>query len=184
MQIKTNPKGDASEPMRLDAEALKLNSISIDGKPMASSDYEWDGDDVLVLKGPLPAEFTLETDVTIRPQDNTQLSGLYKSGMYCTQCEAEGFRRITPFQDRPDVMASYKVIYPNPGSNRALHCRREGSYIFLCRLRTCSHVSQHPSGCSQNPQPYPGPKKLHSVDRSKSSLYCRSRAVPIPLHPQ
>lgn len=115
MVVKTNPKGDASQPMRLDAEALKLNTISLNGKALtAGTEYEWDGDDVIVLKAPLPAEFTLETDVTIRPQDNTQLSGLYKSGMYCTQCEAEGFRRITPFQDRPDVMAMYKVRFPTP----------------------------------------------------------------------
>mmetsp|Transcript_56272 Transcript_56272/g.138065 ORF Transcript_56272/g.138065 Transcript_56272/m.138065 type:complete len:875 (+) Transcript_56272:3098-5722(+) len=110
MQVDLRDGGDAKAPLRLDAEALKLNKIMIDGKELASDAYSWASEDVLELKGPLPASFKLETDVTIKPQDNTQLSGLYKSsGMYCSQCEAEGFRRITPFQDRPDVMASYSV---------------------------------------------------------------------------
>jgi hypothetical protein len=75
----------------------------------------WPEKDVVEIAGPFPASFTLTTDSSIKPQDNTQLSGLYKSsGMYCTQCEAEGFRRITPMMDRPDVMAKYKVRIEAP----------------------------------------------------------------------
>jgi len=56
-------------------------------------------------------EFKLDTEVTIVPEDNTQLSGFYKSGpMYCSQCEAEGFRRITYYPDRPDNMATFKSV--------------------------------------------------------------------------
>jgi aminopeptidase N len=66
------------------------------------------GDEALTLHGPLPDAFTLETLVRIEPDNNTQLSGLYKSkDGYFTQCEAQGFRRITFYPDRPDVMARF-----------------------------------------------------------------------------
>eukprot|EP00472_Partenskyella_glossopodia_P010912 CAMPEP_0197537250 /NCGR_PEP_ID=MMETSP1318-20131121/56281_1 /TAXON_ID=552666 /ORGANISM="Partenskyella glossopodia, Strain RCC365" /LENGTH=960 /DNA_ID=CAMNT_0043095375 /DNA_START=107 /DNA_END=2992 /DNA_ORIENTATION=+ len=97
------------EPMTLDGEDLKLRSVKIDGQPF--KDYE-EGKNTLTIGGSeaLPASFVLETEVDIVPEDNTQLSGLYKSGStYCTQCEAEGFRRITYHLDRPDVMAKYRV---------------------------------------------------------------------------
>eukprot|EP00291_Cryptomonas_curvata_P010866 CAMPEP_0172187180 /NCGR_PEP_ID=MMETSP1050-20130122/21203_1 /TAXON_ID=233186 /ORGANISM="Cryptomonas curvata, Strain CCAP979/52" /LENGTH=331 /DNA_ID=CAMNT_0012861491 /DNA_START=244 /DNA_END=1235 /DNA_ORIENTATION=- len=108
LKVKRRPDAKADSPFILDGEDLTLNKISVGGKELAASEYSWSRKDVLELKGPLPPEFTVETDVTIKPEDNTQLSGLYQSsGVYCTQCEAEGFRRISPFQDRPDVMASY-----------------------------------------------------------------------------
>lgn len=93
----------------LDAEELDLASVSMDGKVLPADRFMFDKDqDFLEVKGPLPAEFKLACDVSVKPHLNTQLSGLYKSsGVYCTQCEAEGFRRITPMQDRPDVMARF-----------------------------------------------------------------------------
>mmetsp|Transcript_10941 Transcript_10941/g.16337 ORF Transcript_10941/g.16337 Transcript_10941/m.16337 type:complete len:979 (+) Transcript_10941:26-2962(+) len=96
-------------PMTLDGEDLTLNSIKIDGKEWG--DYKADSKTLTIGGGEnLPEKFTLETTVTIEPEFNTQLSGFYKSGsMYCTQCEAEGFRRITYHLDRPDVMAKYRV---------------------------------------------------------------------------
>ena len=100
-----------SSPLRLDAEDLDLKSVKINGELLAAERYSYPEKDVLEIKGPFPeGEFVLETEVVIKPEENTQLSGLYKSsGMYCTQCEAEGFRRITPMLDRPDAMALYKV---------------------------------------------------------------------------
>jgi aminopeptidase N len=100
-------RGDVP-PLVLDGEELELLSVAIDGRSLSQSEYHV-GDEKLVIARP-PARFELETVVRIRPQDNTQLSGLYASGgIFCTQCEAHGFRRITYFLDRPDVMARYRV---------------------------------------------------------------------------
>merc|ERR1719421_2202356 len=98
-------------PMELDGEDLELRSIEIDGTALTEgTDYERPSEGLKLLSPPAGDRFTLTTTVAIKPQENTQLSGLYKSsGNYVTQCEAEGFRRITFFQDRPDVMATYKV---------------------------------------------------------------------------
>jgi aminopeptidase N len=99
---------DVDAPLELVGESLELREIEIDGRPLAESEYRLEGDR-LVIPSP-PARFELRTLVTIHPESNTQLSGLYKSsGNYCTQCEAMGFRRITYFLDRPDVMARYRV---------------------------------------------------------------------------
>ena len=94
-----------------DAEAVELREITLDGAVLVESeDYTVTKETLTLLHPPTGASFTLETTVAIRPQDNLQLSGLYKSsGNFVTQCEAEGFRRITYFQDRPDVMAKYSV---------------------------------------------------------------------------
>jgi aminopeptidase N len=95
----------------LNGEELALQAVSLDGAALASSRYTL-SDDTLVIaeaeSGPLPDAFLLETVVRIDPDANTQLSGLYRSkDGYFTQCESEGFRRITFFPDRPDVMARY-----------------------------------------------------------------------------
>jgi aminopeptidase N len=95
-------------PLVLDGEGLELRQVALDGRPLRASEYHV-GDESLVVERP-PARFRLETEVSIRPQDNTLLSGLYRSGgSFCTQCEAHGFRRITYFLDRPDVMARYRT---------------------------------------------------------------------------
>ncbi|MGH0029892.1 MAG: aminopeptidase N [Myxococcota bacterium] len=97
--------GDAP-PLVLDGEDLVLREIAVDGEALAGSAYHVD-DESLTVHAP-PARFELSTLVEIEPQKNTELSGLYKtSGNFCTQCEAHGFRRITYFLDRPDVMARY-----------------------------------------------------------------------------
>ncbi|CAG9464309.1 unnamed protein product [Pedinophyceae sp. YPF-701] len=93
-------------------EDVKLVSISVDGTKLDSSSYTI-ADKRLTVKGsalPASGEYVLETEVHIKPQDNTSLEGLYKSsGNFCTQCEAEGFRNITYFLDRPDVMTEFTV---------------------------------------------------------------------------
>ena len=94
--------------MRLDGEAMRLVSVALDGRALGPGDYALD-DASLTLRD-VPDAFVLETEVEIAPAANTALSGLYMSkGMYCTQCEAEGFRRITYMLDRPDVMATWDV---------------------------------------------------------------------------
>ena len=85
-----------------------LESITIDGNKLASDDYVLTADNVGFVVN--KSTFTVEIVSLIRPQDNTSLEGLYKSNtMYCTQCEAEGFRKITYYLDRPDVMSRFKT---------------------------------------------------------------------------
>ena len=90
---------------------LALLSISLYGNSLTSDEYEVDKEN-LIVKG-VPDEFVIKIETKIYPHKNTALEGLYKSGdMYCTQCEAQGFRRITYFPDRPDIMSRYttKII--------------------------------------------------------------------------
>ncbi len=92
--------------LELDGEQLKLKRVAIDGKPLASSDYEVSATQLRIAEVPDHFELTIETEVN--PSANSALEGLYKSGgAYCTQCEAEGFRRITYYLDRPDVLAVF-----------------------------------------------------------------------------
>ena len=87
---------------------LELLSLRCDGSPLAPASYQRDGESLVIPD--CPAAFTLEIETAIHPQENTALEGLYlSSGRFCTQCEAEGFRRITYFPDRPDVLARYTV---------------------------------------------------------------------------
>ncbi len=98
----------ADAPLVLDGESLVLRELAIDGQPLAPAAYTVTPE-TLTIPG-VGAAFELRSVVEIRPQDNTELTGLYRSsGNFCTQCEAEGFRRITYFLDRPDVMARYSV---------------------------------------------------------------------------
>ncbi|WP_375270577.1 aminopeptidase N [Sphingomonas sp.] len=93
-------------PLRLDGAGQKLLSVTVDGVPV--NDWRIEGEQLVL---PLPGDaHTVETEVEIAPERNTQLMGLYASGgNLCTQCEAEGFRRITYFPDRPDVLSTYTV---------------------------------------------------------------------------
>ena len=107
LAVRRNPES-GSGPLVLDGQELKLLSVAIDGTTLGDGDYQLTAEHLTI--GDPPESFTLETVVEIRPQDNTALEGLYKSsGTFCTQCEAEGFRRITFFIDRPDVMATYRT---------------------------------------------------------------------------
>tara|TARA_R110002049_G_scaffold102236_5_gene247628 strand:+ start:581 stop:3211 length:2631 start_codon:yes stop_codon:yes gene_type:complete len=106
--MERHAKADANAPLVLNGEHLKLISLSIDATPLNESAYQVDAETLSIAS--VPERFVLESEVEIAPQENTALEGLYQSnGMYCTQCEAEGFRRITFYPDRPDVMATFKV---------------------------------------------------------------------------
>ena len=97
--------------LRLDGEKLKLTWAAINGQVMRAEDVLIDAEGLTVPAELLPDEtFTWEAEVVINPSANTALEGLYMSnGMYCTQCEAQGFRKITYYPDRPDVMATFRV---------------------------------------------------------------------------
>ena len=107
IKLKPNPAAGAPAPLKLDGDGLTLVSLKLDGEPLAADRYAATPDS-LTIPQPPNRPFTLEIETLVDPTANTQLSGLYRaSGTYCTQCEAEGFRRITYFPDRPDVMAVY-----------------------------------------------------------------------------
>ena len=108
LEIRRNPEAaDRRVPLHLDGEELELLSLALDGEPLGANRYQIAAKGGLTLADVLDA-FTLDVETRIAPESNTQLSGLYTSGgNFCTQCEPEGFRRITYFIDRPDVMARY-----------------------------------------------------------------------------
>ncbi len=132
LNIRRNPASlEKDAPLRLNGEALKLLDIYLDHQPLQSNRYRTD--EAFLTIDQVPESFVLETVVSIDPKNNTHLSGLYQSnGNYCTQCEAEGFRRITYFLDRPDVMSRFRVAisadrgrYPTLLSNGNLIEERE-----------------------------------------------------------
>lgn len=106
--MRRNPeRADGTLPaLVLDGQQLELLSLSMDDRELGAPDYQLT-DSNLTLQ-PVAEQFTLDSTVRIHPESNTALEGLYKSGkMFCTQCEAEGFRKITYYLDRPDVMSRF-----------------------------------------------------------------------------
>ncbi|HZH25888.1 MAG TPA: aminopeptidase N [Azospirillaceae bacterium] len=104
--VRANPDAKAGQPLVLNGQSMRLVSVALDGKALGPDEHRLTPDDLTIER--VPARFTLEVVTELEPQKNTALEGLYKSsGNFCTQCEAEGFRKITYFLDRPDVMARY-----------------------------------------------------------------------------
>jgi aminopeptidase N len=120
---------EPNAPLKLAGRELELVSLALNSEALGPNRYQIDDESLTIAS--VPDEFTLDVETRIEPQNNTVLSGLYKSGgNFCTQCEPEGFRRITYFLDRPDVMARFtttivadKTRYPvllsngNPADN-------------------------------------------------------------------
>ena len=108
-KVSRNPRFSGSNALRLDGEFLELESLSINGAELSVANYEMD-ETGITIPAPPQGTFTLDITTVVNPQANTALQGIYLSrGIYCSQCEAEGFRRITFFIDRPDVLAVYTV---------------------------------------------------------------------------
>ncbi|OXE37273.1 MAG: aminopeptidase N [Phenylobacterium zucineum] len=100
--------GDHAAPLILNGERLTSISVAIDGRSLSESEYQIDAEGLTIKD--LPTRFCLETEVEIDPEANKALDGLYMSGgRFCTQCEAEGFRKITWYLDRPDVLSRFTV---------------------------------------------------------------------------
>src|SRR5919201_2926059 len=107
LTLRPSSNGSAPAPLVLDGDALDLRGLKLDGAALPQEHFVATPDR-LTIPQPPHRPFRLEIETVVDPSANTQLSGLYRSGaIYCTQCEAEGFRRITYFPDRPDVMAIY-----------------------------------------------------------------------------
>ena len=112
-KLSVRRSGEHAEPLRFNGERLRPISVAIDGRTLEAGEYEID-DEFLTIAAP-PEAFLLETEVEIDPEGNKALEGLYISaGRFCTQCEAEGFRKITWFPDRPDVLSRFTVRIEGP----------------------------------------------------------------------
>jgi aminopeptidase N len=107
LSLRPNPRGVAGAPLVLDGDELDLKALALDGHALPAGSFTATPQK-LVITSPPTRPFTLLVVTEIDPSANTKLMGLYRSsGTYCTQCEAEGFRRITYFLDRPDVLSVY-----------------------------------------------------------------------------
>ncbi|MGD0719760.1 MAG: aminopeptidase N [Roseiarcus sp.] len=165
LAIRPNPAGRAGAALALDGDELKLLSVQLDGEPLDPAAFEA-SPETLTIPQPPPRPFTLRIETELDPAGNTKLMGLYRSGSaYCTQCEAEGFRRITYFLDRPDVLSVYvtrieadrdeaPILLANgnlaargdlPGANRHFAVwrdpHRKPSYLFALVAGDLAHVA-------------------------------------------
>ncbi len=105
---RNDANGPHRRPLVLNGADIELESLAIDGVPVSARHHEQALESLTVEK--VPDRFTLEVRTHLRPQQNTSLEGLYLSAhTFCTQCEAEGFRKITYYPDRPDVMARFST---------------------------------------------------------------------------
>jgi len=192
---------DAEHDVVLDGDetSITLIDIELNGKALVEgTDYVLEPGK-MILKNPPPGS-VLKTTVSIVPEDNTQLSGLYKSGpMYCTQCEAMGFRRITYYPDRPDNMAvfdrirleaskeDYPVLLANGNLVEDGDAEQEGrhfatwtdpypkpSYLFCCVAGKLGKISDSyttvPSGRKVDLNIYSDPKDAHKLQYAMESL--------------
>ncbi|MEM8664951.1 MAG: M1 family aminopeptidase, partial [Pseudomonadota bacterium] len=112
------PQSADAGPLVLAGDGLQLTGVELDGAALGEGSYEATPDR-FVLKSPPSKPFSLTLTTVVAPEDNTELMGLYRSGgVYCTQCEAEGFRRITYAYDRPDVLSVYDVWILSDGPDK------------------------------------------------------------------
>lgn len=151
LTVERNPAADASPELRLDGDSLTAQSVTVDGAP---ADWRMDGPDLVVTLPGAKHGVTIVT--TIDPSANTQLMGLYASnGMLCTQCESEGFRRITFFPDRPDVLSTYAV---------RMEGERAAFPILLCNgNRTAAGENADGTHWAEWHDPWPKPSYLFAL---------------------
>lgn len=170
MYVRQNPLAETTDTLVLNGEKQKLKFVKLNDERLLQRQYEIDAES-LTLKD-LPEEFDLEIQSEIKPQENTELMGLYKSGkMFCTQCEAQGFRKIIYCLDRPDVLSSFtttviadKKRYPILLSNGNLIAAKDmdekrhlaqwedpfkkPSYLFAMVAGDLDHVEDYFVTCS------------------------------------
>lgn len=145
-KFERNTAGESDAPLILNGEHIDaLRSVKIDGTELNATDYARTDTHLTILRPPAD-RFELEVVNVIAPAKNTALEGLYmSSGMYCTQCEAEGFRRITYSQDRPDVMSLYTttivadtrkfpVLLSNGNPVKRMELTEHGLYVNASNL--------------------------------------------------
>jgi len=165
-------------PLVLDGEELELVSVALDGRALAASEYALE--EARLTLAAVPQRCVVETVSRIRPRQNTRLMGLYasKDGLF-TQCEAEGFRRITWFLDRPDVMAKYSVT---------LHADREKYPVLLANGNLAASGDEGPRHWARWEDPFPKPCYLFAMvaanlERLADSFVTRSgRTVELAVY--
>ncbi len=140
----------------LDGEELTLRSLSLDGTPLPAENFVATPDRLTIAQPP-HRPFKLEIETVVDPTGNTQLMGLYRSGAtYCTQCEAEGFRRITYFLDRPDMLSVFTMrIEGRQGRSSGAALQRQ------------PHRARRPAGTARHfavwHDPFPKPSYLFAL---------------------
>jgi aminopeptidase N len=121
LTISRRPGAPLDAPLALDGDGLELLSLAIDGRRSNLEDVEVTPERLVLKNPPAAKNFKLTIETAINPDENLAFSGLYRSsGNYCTQCEAEGFRRITYYLDRPDVLSTYTVRIEGGGDTPLL----------------------------------------------------------------
>ncbi len=156
LAIRPNPRGRPGAPLVLDGDGLVPVSVTLDDTPLDLA-AGFATPDQLVIEAPPPRPFVLTTETLLDPSANTRLMGLYRSGSaYCTQCEAEGFRRITYYLDRPDVLAVFTTRLEAPVAEAAV------------LLGNGNPVSSGPTGAADRHfavwnDPHPKPAYLFAV---------------------
>ena len=187
MVINRNPASATPDAtLILDGDELQLESVWLDERKLPDGEYELNGGTLSVPS--VPATFKLETRVRIEPENNTKLMGLYASkDGYFTQCEAEGFRRITFFPDRPDVMARYTTT---------IHADKERFPVLLSNGNLVAHGDEPGGDKSKQAairhwvkweDPFPKPSYLFAMvagklDRLDDEFTTRSgRAVALSI---
>jgi aminopeptidase N len=201
LDVRRNPAATRGNgDLCLHGEQLELLEVTLDGRTLPPVEYELQEDGLTVRR--VPDRFRLGTRVLIRPRDNTALEGLYVSGdMLVTQCEAEGFRRLTYFLDRPDVMARFRVelaadpsLFPvllsngNPGGEEMLADGRKlarwqdpfpkPSYLFAVVAGDLAAVSDSFTTLSGRAVPlniYVEPENTDKCDHAMRSLKAAMR---------
>ncbi|MGI9318369.1 MAG: aminopeptidase N [bacterium] len=139
--------------LELDCERMEIDRVRIDGQELSNDQWTQTDDKLIIYK--VPVRFELEIINRINPTENTQLSGLYRSGdMLCTQCEAEGFRRITPAIDRPDNLATYQVT---------LRANHQHFPVLLCNGNLVSTEIKEGKHYNVWEDPFPKPTYLFAV---------------------
>lgn len=177
LRMRVNPDSPVGSPIVLHGVDLTLQALSIDG--VAVADYEIQGED-LIIPAPAVATFEVQSSVRIYPRTNTSLEGLYVSGgMYCTQCEAEGFRKITYYPDRPDVLSVFTTRIEAPKAFKTL--LSNGNPVASGELEADRHmVEWH--------DPFPKPSYLFAlvagdlVDVRDSFVTCTGRNIDLRIY--
>ncbi|HET8750869.1 MAG TPA: M1 family aminopeptidase, partial [Sphingomicrobium sp.] len=152
LTVERNPKGKANAPLVLNGDELEPRGVWIDGE--RSDNWSMKGGDLLIQLDGDAHEIGIDTEIS--PAANSKLMGLYASnGMLCTQCEAEGFRRIAFFPDRPDVLSKYRV-------------RMEGdAKLFPVLLSNGNRIAAGDSGGGRHwaewEDPFPKPSYLFAL---------------------
>ena len=175
-----NPAGAAGAPLELAGVDLQLERLAIDGRPLSPQDYE-PGEGTLQIKAPPRAPFVLSSQVRIEPHTNTTLEGLYVSGgLFTTQCEAEGFRRITFHPDRPDLLSRFRV---------RIEADRADCPVLLCN-GNCLETGELEAGRHYAiwDDPFPKPSYLFALvagrleERREAITTASGRAVQLRIH--